>query len=359
MTKGQYGRSPMMELSFWSFLTVCFRPCSGPLARDLRVGEGLKMRNLLGVGFSMALLLALGAGCGDDAGGAADAAPDAAADATPAAVICPAEGPDPEGLSGPCCARRDNSDRRAAPEFRLSGLSLSQPRSIGNPIVRSALNSALESELFNWLIRVEGADADGAVTITTGYGVRNADNTFSFADGDAPGPGDPDRWNPESAAGTLAGELITTELVSGTLVIPVFEEDGETVAIELPLSSLELLGMEMSHDRSCVGDRLSVRYDTRQAQVRTFMTVEAALAGRISIPPIDSSLCNFIRGAASSEVECTEVPQSEWDLKPDAICDAAGCREAGDASEECDPDSTCNAWVVLGEFAAHAIEIVP
>ena len=312
-------------------------------------------------------LTGLAVGCGDDDGGTdsgtadsgtADASMDAAmelCESTPATMPpeCPSGMgiPDEEGLMGACCYRASNASRPDAPEFRVSALRIREPATLSASLVRSALTTALDEERFNWLIRITGADSDGDVTIETGFGQRNADATFSFASGGAPAPGDPNRWNPLSVTGTISGETITAPPIAETFTVPILDAEGTSVVLELPLRSFELECSVMSDDRSCIGERDGRVYQTNHGHLKTYVTVADAMMGRVEIPPIMASLCNFIAGMTSNTGACTDVPQADWPTPPNARCEGGSC------SESCDPATDCNAWRISGGFAAHGVEI--
>ncbi len=315
-------------------------------------------------------LAGLAVGCGDDDGGTADSgATDSATgdggggadasmalcDNTPATMTpaCPTGDaiPDEGGLMGACCYRASNASRQDAPEFRVSALRIQEPATLSASLVRAALAAALEEERFNWLIRITGADADGDVTIETGFGQRNADATFSFTNGAAPAPGDPNRWDPLMVTGTLMGESLTAPPISETFTVPILEADGSAVVLELPLRSFELECSEMTDNRNCIGERNGRVYQTSHGHLKTYVTVADAMMGRVSIPPIDTTLCNFMAGMPNNMGPCTDVPQSEWQTPPNARCDGGSC------TESCDPATDCNAWRITGGFAAHGVEI--
>ena len=324
--------------------------------------KGPNVRKALLSSFLLSIFASALIACGDDDGGVVpDAGDPSDAGETPTdggsdpVEVCPDDGPDPEGLMGECCYRHSNADRLANPEFRVSGLNITRPASLGNVIVQSALKTSLEDELFNWLIRLEGLGESDDVRIVTGYGARNEDATFSFADGNAPEPGDPNRWDPsETDQAMLDGETVSTPLINEFISLPIFEEDEVTVSLELPLTTIELIRMEMSVDRTCVGERTRPRYDTSHAEVRTFVRIEDS-KGTVNFPGLSAQLCNFIRGHAAYEGDCEEVPVADWTYKPDAICEEDGCREANEG--ECATPDTCNAWTVQAQFAAHGVEI--
>lgn len=310
----------------------------------------------------VALVAMLAIGCGDDSPAMDSSVPDAtpgdsATDTptdTPVVMAnCPEVAPAFEELMGGCCWRASNADRPEAPEFRIAALKIDEPASLANTIVRQALNSALDEERFNWLISVEGAAADGTIQVTTGFGQRNTDNTFSYIMGGAPAPGDVDRWNPVTADATLAGESFNAEAFTNAFTVPILEDDGVAVVIELPLQAFQLVNLTMSEDRSCSGVRRPASYTTDDAEINTYVTIADAMEGQVELPPISTSLCNFIAGMTSETGPCTDLPQGDWPVPPNALCDAGAC------SDTCDAATTCNAWRIRGGFAAHGIEITP
>jgi len=306
-------------------------------------------------------LAGLSVGCGDDdSGSSVDAGPvgetdgGEGSDAGPVmAGDCPSGEaiPDVEGLMGPCCARVSNADRMDMPELRVSALTLTQPGSLGNPIVRGVLNGAIDEERFNWLMRA--TVSGGEVTVETGYGQRQSDATFSFVEGGAPSPGDPDRWNPVSLDGTLTGETIEVPPLPAAFSVPIFEEDATTLIIELPLNQFQVEMATLSEDRTCIGLRSATgrSYDTSQGVISTYVTVADAMEGRVEVSPFDTSLCRFIAGLGNGETPCTEEPLDSWMFPPDATCD-----DDGACNTDCSGE-TCNAWLVRGNFSAHGVEI--
>lgn len=315
-------------------------------------------------------LAGLAVGCGDDDGGGTDSGTTdsggtdsggtdsgtmSLCENTPATMApeCPSGDtiPDEEGLMGACCYRASNADRQDAPEFRVSALRIQEPATLSASLVRAALTQALDEERFNWLIRITGADADGDITIETGFGQRNADATFSFTNGGAPAPGDPNRWDPLTVTGTLTGESITAPPISETFTVPILEADGSAVVLELPLRSFELECSEMTDSRNCIGQRDGRVYQTSHGHLKTYVTITDAMSGRVSIPPIDTTLCNFIAGMPSNMGACTDMPQGDWPNPPNARCEGGSC------TESCDPATDCNAWRISGGFAAHGVEI--
>ncbi|MBX3250467.1 MAG: hypothetical protein KF901_25045 [Myxococcales bacterium] len=299
-------------------------------------------------------------GCGDDddtvpvdGGGETDAGMDGGE--TPEGCPPPTAAPncgDMGGQMGACCYRASNATRQDAPEYRMAQLRLSEPRSLSNAIILNILNQAIEEERFNWLIRVTGADADGAVTITTGFGRGNADGTFTFADGDAPGPEDPNRWDPQMLEGTLTGETVTTGSLNEVFAVPVLNTDGTEVILELPLRGFRVIGATMSEERSCIGNRSGNAYCSRDGTVETFIAVEDA-DGIVNQPPVVARLCWLLSGdLGAGEVECASRPRSEWTIPPNALCDGGNCTTGA-----CDPLTDCNAWRVVGGFSAHGVNI--
>ena len=258
----------------------------------------------------------------------------------------------PEVQSGACCYRESNASQLSAPELRIAYLDLEQPPVLASPIIANILNEAVREERFNWLIRLEGADGDGPVTITTGYGRKTGDS-FAFAMGDADPPGDANRWDPESIEGTLTGENVTTGALGDVFTVPVQEDDG-SVILELPLRGFRLVNATLSEDRSCIGRGVTAtRYDASAGSVETYITVADAQAGEVNAGGINATLCNILRGALGDGTnDCEATPREMWDTPPNSTCDEAGACTFGG----CDAN-TCNAWQVVGGFAAHGVAI--
>lgn len=295
----------------------------------------------------LALMSGLAVGCGDDDTGMTgmDTGP-GGDDTGPGEVNCPTSAPDVDSMMGACCYRSENDS--ANPNFRVSGLMIESPRSLASPIVRSLLASNLDGETFNWLIEITGAAADGEITVRTGYGERNADSTFSFTEGSAPGPGDPNRWDPLSVMANLSGELVTAPPIDGVFSVPVLDEETGEPFLELPLQAFELLGATMSNDRNCVGERTGARYDTSMGMIRTYITIEDAQMAMIG-DPLNTDLCTFTAGILSGT--CADNDQADWPVQPDAQCTGGTCTDA------CDGATTCNAWTITGGFSAQSVTI--
>ena len=299
------------------------------------------------------LTLSLAVGCGDDDGTTGDGGMvgiDANVDGGPITCMPPDMAPMPEGMTGACCYRVSNADRLDAPEMRLAGIRVTQPTPLNNVVIQQLLRDALDAELFNWIFEstITGTD----ISVRTGYGERSADGTFSFVMGVAPGPGDADRWDPVTAMGTITGEIVTTMPVSETLTVPVLEEGTTTVVTELPLRGLTLEMATLSEDRSCIGTRGPAAYRTGDGMLTAFIDVEESKSVLIDTEALMATLCDLLRGQATEGTNCVE-PQDTWTVPPDSTCDATGCTAGG-----CTP-TTCNAWQVRAEFAAHGVEITP
>ncbi len=290
------------------------------------------------------------AGCGDD-----DGPPPPVDSGMPMTDGGSSEDPPcalPEVQSGACCYRESNASQLSAPELRIAYLDLEQPPVLASPIIANILNEAVREERFNWLIRLEGADADGPVTITTGYGRKTGDS-FAFAMGDADMPGDPNRWDPESIDGTLTGEAVTTGALGDVFTVPVQDDDG-SVILELPLRGFRLVNATLSEERSCIGRGITAtRFDSSAGSVETYITVEDAKAGQVNAGGITATLCNILRGALGDGLnDCEDTPREMWATPPNSTCDEAGACTLGG----CDA-TTCNAWQVVGGFAAHGVAI--
>ena len=295
---------------------------------------------------------ALALGCGDDDSDTPTDTPagDMSTDSGTTSACPPA--PDPADLMGECGYRVSNADRLDSPEFRLVRLEIlseGSPPSLSNDLVNGLLATGLEDETFNWLI---SAQIDGNMaTVLTGYGERNDDNTYTFAADSAPGPGPSSRWNPVMVTGTLEGTTLTAPPVMGSFSVPVFDDDCETLTAELPLMSFEILSVEFSEDRSCVGAREGM--GAAGGMVQTFITVEAAKQAEIRFGTIlNTSLCNMIRGSADAGFEdCETTPVTDWMYPPNAACADEVCSDTCTGAE-------CNAWKITSAFSAAGVEII-
>jgi len=230
-----------------------------------------------------------------------------------------------------------------------------KPVALASELVGGLLQQAFDQERFNWLVELDGADADGPVTITTGYGKRNTDGTFSFSMNDAPGPGPTDRWDPITITGALTGEAVMGSY-DAVVILPIL--NMETVVLELPLYEVEIEQATMSEMRSCVGTRGPRNFDTSAASLHTYIRVEDAAAARLMVgTTINTYLCNFIAGISDTSMTCTSFPRAMWGALPDATCSATGCMTGGCEPASDDPAMQCNAWEVSGGFSAAGVEI--
>ncbi len=267
---------------------------------------------------------------------------------------------------GPCCYRDSQADALDAPELRLRYIDILAPE--GSPLMSlvllSVLNDALALNTFAWLIRVEGADGDGPVNVVTGFGLNNPDGTYTFPTGTTADPLDLPRYAPVMLAGTLTGEVVTTDRFDGSLTVPVLNTEGTDVQLELVLRNIRVTRSELSAERSCIGAAAPRGRYTTAAELDGFIEVESARTGMVVSGPVMTTVCAAIAGDLSDAAYCDQ-PQSAWATQPDSLCDAAGCTRNAEGMEDlCDTagDSTtglpaCNAWRLVAEFAAHGVEI--
>ena len=311
--------------------------------------------------FLACAIVCAGMGCDGETDPGTDAGP--AEDAGPL-ELCPTENvPAPEELMGPCCWRDDNSTQQDAPEFRLNYLELTEPADspLSSITLRRVLNEAMQDESFSWLFRTDGASADGDVTITTGYGTRQADGTYAFSQGAA--DGDPDTWCPVEIAATLAGETVNSGPIDGAITIPIFDDTGTMLQIELTLRNLSIQDATWTEERACVGFKTPRPFTYEpDAQLTAFIEVEPSRTQMISVPPVETTVCSAIAGALDDATYCDTVDQSEWISPPDSLCDMTGCtRNADGMTDVCDPTIAgpggCNAWRIVGQFAAAGVDI--
>lgn len=261
--------------------------------------------------------------------------------------------PDPDNQMGGCCYRQSQTANLSAPEFRLRYIDITQPAAspLSTALVDSLLNTSLAAETFNWLVRATGADADGPVEITTGFGIRNSTNgTYAFGTTEYP---------PARLMGTLTGDTIAASPSLGsTLQIPIFDPTGENLQLVLELRDLRISNAPLSEMRSCIGRGAGGPRFTTPGQLDGYLTVETARAGTINVPPINSTLCSVVAGSLTAPL--CDMPQSTWTAKPDSLCTATSCTPNPPCTTTvCDPDTTCNAWHLVANFAAHGINITP
>ena len=347
--------------------------------REREAVEGTMGTRFLGcdslrLGMMAACALALSAGCDgngatDDGGVDSGTGPiDAGCPAIPAlpegtrptSVTCPTDvgTPAPDEQMGTCCYRNSNAAQLDAPEMRFTFLDIVAP--IGSPLssmtVRRVLNEAMQQETFNWLYRVEGAGADGTVNITTGFGRRQADGTYAFSSGAA--EGDPDEWCPVALDATLAGETLTSGTLDGAITVPIFDDAGVVVQVELTLRNVAIDTSTWGEDRSCVGWKVARPFTYQPAAILSgYIEVEPARTGIIMTPGVETSVCAALAGSLSLTY-CEDNAQTDWMIKPDSLCDATGCRSNTPCmADVCDPATECNAWRLVAHFAAAGVDI--
>ncbi|MBK8172951.1 MAG: hypothetical protein IPK60_21825 [Sandaracinaceae bacterium] len=315
--------------------------------------------------------------CGDGDTGNTDAGP--REDSGPPVVTCPATAPAPDNQSGACCARASNEGRLDAPELRIAALKLTAPQgTLTNALIQTVLSTAFDKEDFNWALQLQGAPTSGTgpVTVRTGYGVRDdATGHFAFADGNATAPGSADRWDPIDLTGTMTDEGFTTTPFHALLTIPVFDPDSATPdipSIELPIYDLEVLAAPLAEMRTCIGTRGTSAYSTSSGgRLRGYIQVDDARGLMVTMGNlISTKLCSLIAGAVFMEADgvtpyCDATAQTDWTAKPDSLCSAGGCAKNASSTtpDVCEPTGAggtlpaCNAWQLLGEFAAQGVDI--
>jgi hypothetical protein len=289
------------------------------------------------------------------------------AGAAPGTTTCTAPDGGVPG-SGACCYSDSQADVLAAPEMRLRYLDIRAPQgsALTTPILLSLLNAALEANTFPWLMQLEGAEDDGEVTVRTGFGLANADGTYSFPTGATSHPFDLTRYAPTTIPGTLSGEVLRTERTLGSIIVPVLNEAATEVQLELTLQSVRIVEAVFTSERSCIGFASSRGRFATAAVLDAFVEVETAKTGIVVLPGNDmTTICSTIAGPIAVEDYCEVTPQSEWRTPPDSLCSAEGCMENADCEEDVcdrggDSDSglpACNAWHLVANFAANGVEI--
>lgn len=339
------------------------------------------------IGLAMITLAgALAVGCGDDDGGmtgemdAGTCPPAIAPGCTPQEVPGLPAGPVPTDVTctapdggvpgmGPCCYSDSQADATDAPELRLRYLNIVGPAGsdLTRPLLLGVLNQALERGTFAWLMRIEGADADGDVTLRTGFGLTNGDGTYAFPTGAGSDPLglDSERYVPAEIPGTITGEVVTSERHGGSIVVPVLNEAEDAVQLELVLRNIRLIEGEFNTERSCVGWALGRSRYEPAAVLDGFIEVEGAREGEVVSGPVMTTVCAAIAGSLGDADYCDTIEQSCWTTKPDSLCTEEGCTANTDCMEDVcdrsgDADSglpACNAWRLIAAFAAQGVEI--
>ncbi len=285
----------------------------------------------------------------------------------PATTTCTSPDGGVPGM-GPCCYSDSQADSLDAPELRLRYLDIRAPRgsALTTPFLLTLLNNAFEGNTFSWLVQLEGADQDGDVTVTSGFGLVNADGTYSFPRGTTSLPFDMTRYAPTVIQGTFSGEVLRTERPLGSIIVPVLNEEATEVQLELTLRSVRIVEAVFSNERSCVGFATSRGRFATAGVLDAFVEVEPAKTGIVVLPGDGATtICSTIAGAISVPDYCDRTPQDEWRVPPDSLCTAEGCMENADCEETVcdrggDSDSGlpgCNAWHLVANFAANGAEI--
>ncbi len=175
--------------------------------------------------------------------------------------------------------------------------------------------------------------------------------------------GDANRWDPITLNGTITGDAVSAPTYDGTLTVPVFDTmDPTLLVLELPLKSLTIDMACLAEDRSCVGARSGSQYRTNGGHLSGYITVTDADAGHLDVSlgtvSINTTLCMYIAGMSAMPDTCADYPQSTWAVQPDSMCDATSCQgNTPGTTDVCDPATTCNAWKIVGGFAAQGVEI--
>lgn len=252
-----------------------------------------------------------------------------------------------QALMLPCCFSRSNADRRDHPQLKLVDFDNTLPIAFTDPAVAYGFTQALRLDALMVGFAIEGASADGPITFTLGALERRTDGEstwYAWPTGDAPGPGDPTRWDPRTASGTIAGDRISSDPLLVDVVAPVHDTDG-TTPVELHLTRLALEDVALTDERSCVGayDSTGLGRILGSGRITGYLPVEPARIGRL--PVVGITPCELLGGGSCDE------PQASWPNPPDSLCDESGCLMG-----ECTPD-TCNAWRFEARIGAAGVDI--
>lgn len=301
----------------------------------------ISMGKVGGLAISLALLLVVA--CDEEAPGRADASDAAVTDAgIDARAPDAASGPCwADGLELPCCYQRTNADR-PAPQWKVVAGDIDAPAALTETLVEVGISHVFQSDAALILLEL-GTDAAGAPVVHVGTGRVAPDGDeaeYLWYRGDAPGPGDPTRWDRRTGAVTFDGGVWSSEAIRETLIIPTYDAHARLES-EMHFRDVRAEMIDATLDGTCIGqlDTTESQWQFGTARVTAFLPVEPARVGVVFALGI--SLCHLLAGTA-----CTE-PQSAWAEKPDSICDDTGCRVG-----ECTPEETCNAWLLSTRIAA-------
>jgi hypothetical protein len=221
------------------------------------------------------------------------------------------------------------------PSFRLTHIKITAPTALASPILNSTVNNSVHAGGFLWGMTVDtmantartGALNAGMITRGT-VGVGLLDGTFSYYADNAPAMmgAAAGRWNPVMAATTNMAGRISTEVFSGTVRLPIFNDMGAIIT-ELPLEQASLVNIQLPMDGRCIGlgqvsggrfNECSSNWATSDAAMMPYGTVSAVItvsaARTVNVSALGTTLCNLLSGST-----CDTTPQAMWTRQPDTM----------------------------------------
>ncbi len=316
---------------------------------------------------------------------------------------CPQVAPvtGPRAMKGACCFRQSNAERAklawdngetATIELRQQVMrTISQPTSLGNPLIQASLANTYEQEWSNTLIRIEGVPRTGSgpVVVTMGPGRSNCDGTYSFfgagAALDYEGRTDGNRWVPYVTMGMWdwsTPQKLT--LSNGTRDVrwwPVAKDNG-LFGFEQPMQATTFdfaFEGESGDDveavaLDCVGGNLVGSSMWNATLVQTaFAPVVALETSNLNSLALAQNQCSFMALGFMQPELCADVPRADWMELPFGMCDDHHCyvgqeshprADCGAPAQPCcDPTGAdsqmpaCNAFVIESHAVLAGAEI--
>jgi hypothetical protein len=194
-----------------------------------------------------AILLVLLGACGDDS--SADSGMlDSTTSDTMVADTAP---PNPcwaEDLSPPCCYSRSNTDRLDNPQLKFVDFDSLLPEALSSSAAAFGVTQATRLDALMFGFELQGAAEDGPITLKIGSLLKetvDGATVYSWPDGNAPGPAEATRWDPVLVPGTIAGGVVSSEVVARELTVPFFDQDRVSTS-ELVLLDSQMVSPDVS-----------------------------------------------------------------------------------------------------------------
>ncbi|MDB4931964.1 MAG: hypothetical protein JWM10_4448 [Myxococcaceae bacterium] len=234
------------------------------------------------------------------------------------------------------CPRGRFANDPMLPGFRVTYLKITQPAALASAAILNTINPTLARGSFLWGLQLNlaaGVFRTGGLQPTFARGAVGLglmDGRFAFYNGN--GPGDSGAaYNPLPGPISVMGDRVTTAMLPGTVLLPVFSDAASTQLLTvLPLDNLRMT-VRLAPDRGCIGGGVPTggRYtestsrwatedacDAPYGSLVSDLTVERARTVSVTIGGSPVPLCNVIAGA-----NCATDPMASWARQPDSSVD--------------------------------------